>query len=128
MSGEAGKRKGAVRTGVRAAPQEAERTEPHLVEILERARVGAEVLRPLAVQDRGQHAVAQASGEFPGVTHHLQPPFGFDFEPKQALRQFRRKIPSVSRVERRRTRARVTALFDGEGGLLAPATGLWVGT
>jgi hypothetical protein len=72
----------AVSVGVRAAPHEAERTQPHPVEILERARVGAEVLRPLEVQDRGKHAVAQAPGELPDSTRHLQPPFGFDLEPK----------------------------------------------
>ena len=73
------------------------------------------------MQDRGQHTAAQAPGELPDGTHHLQPPFGFDLEPKQSFRQFRRKIPSVSRVERRRVRDRITAHVYGEGRLLGPA-------
>jgi hypothetical protein len=49
-----------VSVGVGSAPHEAERTEAHLVEVLQSAWVRAEVLGAFEVEDRRKHAFAQA--------------------------------------------------------------------
>lgn len=57
------------------------------MEFFERGRVGAEVLRPLEVQDGGEHALSQAGFYLPRGAHHPEAPPGARFEPEELLRQ-----------------------------------------
>ena len=103
-----------------SAPNEAKRAEPRLVEVFEGTRRGAEVLRPLEVEDRRQHALAQALLELACRSHDPHPSLGLSLQLEQDLDQLVRRSPGVDGVQRRRVRDLVAILGRGEGPPLAP--------
>ena len=103
------------------APHEAERAEAHLVEAFQSAGERAEVLGAFEVEDRREHAFAQARLDLSSSPNYFELVFRLGLQVEQNPNQFVCLSPCIDRVKRRRIRDFVARLGQGERGLLGPA-------
>jgi hypothetical protein len=116
-----------VGVGVGAAPHEPERAQSRLVEFLQSAGIGAQVLGALEVQDGRQYSLSQALFEFTCSPYDPERSGRFRFQTMQALEEPVCEAPCILRIELRGVRDLVAVLGDGQRRLLGPAVVLWVG-
>jgi hypothetical protein len=107
------------------APHEPQRAQTYLIEFFERARIGAQVLGALEVQDCRHDPFAQTPLELIGCPYDPQSVSGL--QPEQAFDEPVGEVSSVVGVEGRGIRDLVAILSKAECRLLVPAVVFRVG-
>src|SRR5579885_3092871 len=104
----------AMTESVGAAPDDAKRAQPRLIEYLKRVKSGIDCLRTLKMENSRENTRLQAMSQFIGGAHNLELPLRLSFKPEQASGDGDRDMLSIGGIKRRIGKNFIAILFKHE--------------